>query len=448
MAATATLVGALACQRNSFLAEGFETTVLKCEKTKEDKIFEVQLQDTILFPEGGGQPSDLGELVVDSNDRKVSVFGVERRGLQAIHRVNEFVEPGTSVKVTVDWQRRFDFMQQHTGQHLVSAILDQWELPTLSWCMGGVPTYKNPTPGPTELFNYIEIGRKLTADEISKLSHICHEHITVNPQKVTVVENQKDDEACENDQADINMSKIPDDYDVAKGVVRTIHIGDMDANPCCGTHLTSTAQIGSIFISPNQGAVRGTNSRIYFMCGYRVLKYTTFANALLGQMKSLLSCSEPTIVEKVSYQLESAQKTTKREQYWKKKIATVDASTAFNALKEHGKCYYSQDEFGSLDYLTLVHKEIESKITHSKLRDYVAVISGREKATNSGALIVVSDSADKIASVTSKLQEICPTLKGGGGKKGGKWQGKVVSFKGQIWENLNDYLSENFKKVA
>lgn len=152
-AMTPARVGALACQRNSFLFDGFKTLVVSCEpiKNKKDKIedYEIELQDTILFPEGGGQPSDSGSLkIVEGNGdssliEKISVSHVSRTGLHAKHHVNEYIEPGTTVEVAVDGERRMDYMQQHTGQHLLSAILERnYKVDTVSWSMGGIITKK------------------------------------------------------------------------------------------------------------------------------------------------------------------------------------------------------------------------------------------------------------------------------------------------------------------
>ena len=82
---------------------------------------EVVCKDTVLFPEGGGQNSDRGSI------NSVSVVSVTRRGTEAVHLVVPAVSwlPGTEVKQSLDWARRWDNMQQHSGQHLVSAVLER-----------------------------------------------------------------------------------------------------------------------------------------------------------------------------------------------------------------------------------------------------------------------------------------------------------------------------------
>ena len=82
---------------------------------------EVVCADTVLFPEGGGQNSDRGFI----ND--VPVLSVSRRGTEAVHLVSPAVDwsPGTRVRQRLDWARRWDNMQQHSGQHLLSAVLER-----------------------------------------------------------------------------------------------------------------------------------------------------------------------------------------------------------------------------------------------------------------------------------------------------------------------------------
>ena len=82
---------------------------------------EVICKDTVLFPEGGGQNSDRGTI------NSVAVLSVTRRGTEAVHLVSPAVDwvPGTACSQSLDWARRWDNMQQHSGQHLVSAVLER-----------------------------------------------------------------------------------------------------------------------------------------------------------------------------------------------------------------------------------------------------------------------------------------------------------------------------------
>jgi len=87
--------------------------VLSCEPSRlgETGGYEVVLRDTILFPEGGGQPDDRGEIA------GVEVLRITRRGSTAVHFLPSPLEVGTMVDMEVDWQRRFDHMRQHSGRY-------------------------------------------------------------------------------------------------------------------------------------------------------------------------------------------------------------------------------------------------------------------------------------------------------------------------------------------
>ena len=108
------------CQRNSYLQQ-ITTKVLKCIAVKPTQkssppMWDVMLEDTILFPTGGGQPCDFGEI----GDAKV--VDVQRTKDGVFHRVTEAVTEGQELPVKVDWRRRYDHMQQHSGEILFSCI--------------------------------------------------------------------------------------------------------------------------------------------------------------------------------------------------------------------------------------------------------------------------------------------------------------------------------------
>lgn len=124
------IVGALACQKDSYL-KTFTTRVLSCkpipqepvkkskskgksknlekESTVPNELYEIELEDTILFPEGGGQPSDLGFISIESEiNKKIPVTDVQRRQLRAVHITQEPVTENTRVLLDLNWSKRFD----------------------------------------------------------------------------------------------------------------------------------------------------------------------------------------------------------------------------------------------------------------------------------------------------------------------------------------------------
>lgn len=156
------------------------------------QLWDVVLEDTVLFPEGGGQPWDTGVLTLSAAggaggaERAFAVEGVVRRGLEAVHVVRvpsgcaaAFADlaapgggPGREARVDVDWERRLDHMATHTGQHLLSAVLDRRGLGTLSWAMPPHPSTEPP---------YVELPRGLTWHEAQDVEDECNALIAADP---------------------------------------------------------------------------------------------------------------------------------------------------------------------------------------------------------------------------------------------------------------------------
>lgn len=107
-------VGDLLCQRESY-ALSVEAQVERCEGPSEKGLYRLFLSDTVIFPEGGGQPADRGSLTVEADGRQLQILDAQREGLECVHIVDCPLSAGSLVKVKVDWKRRFDHMQQHSG---------------------------------------------------------------------------------------------------------------------------------------------------------------------------------------------------------------------------------------------------------------------------------------------------------------------------------------------
>jgi misacylated tRNA(Ala) deacylase len=425
------IVGALKCQKDSYL-QTFETEVVSCTeysppetpkqngkaKTKKStdptkfqqnrdsatsKTWLIELADSVLFPEGGGQPTDHGSVTPLSNDSAASIpiTNIQRHGLRCMHFSPAPLEPGTKVKQTVDFTRRWDHMQQHTGQHLLSAVMDGMGLETVGWSMGAAGE-----------MNYVELPRKPSDEEIQTIQQKCNELIREN-MAISV-------ETPEGKGSD----SLPDDYDREKGVVRFIKIGELDYNACCGTHLKQTSHIGLILLH-HTTTVRGTNCKLYFTAGDRAIKMASESiSGLRSIAVSLSSSSAPADVaagvQRLGDQLSEARKKEKR---MLAEIAGFEGSRIKAALEQHDRVFSYRATDG-LDFVNLVMFEIKEAI-----KDKVAVLcSGEVKATGS---IVIVGKPELVESMAATVKEVVSTAKGGG--KGEKWQGKVTEWqKGEI----------------
>lgn len=433
------IVGALACQKNSFL-KTLQTTVVSCKEytpiaTSKDKqnknlkqakpveervLYAVELEDTILFPEGGGQPHDVGFINVQGSER-IPVTQVVRDRLTAVHVTPRPVTVGSKVTLDIDWDRRIDIMQQHTGQHLLSAVLDTYDLETLSWSMG------NP-------INYLEIPRRLEDHEIIKITAKINELIVQN-QSIEVHTPDKDGH-------DIDTSHVPDDYDLSQGILRVVKIGNIDANPCCGTHLTSTGQIQAISLF-HQTNIRGGNSRLHFACGARVASLAQGYHKLLKDVLGVqLSCQIEEVGLKVAELVQNQRKLQSRESSLVKELASMKAAELFDQIRsKKGDTFSVYREDSSAEYLNQVQKELDTLIKANpdsdvKATDYTVIyLNGDYKSGLGGMVKVVGPKADQIQ---ADLKTLLSNIKGGG--RGSTFQGKISKYeKGEV-ENVLNYF--------
>lgn len=442
--ATSKIVGALACQTNSFL-KTLQTTVVSCKdhtpqlsskdkqnknKKKTDEVktssipeFEIELEDTNLFPEGGGQPYDTGSIYLPDK-HEIKVLRVIRNQLTALHITNEPIEPGTLVKLEVDWERRIDFMQQHTGQHLLSSVFDTHGLDTLSWSMG-------------DMINYIELPKKVDKEVVEKVNARVNDLILQNIQiSVTTPDNHG---------GELDLSRIPDDYDTSKGIVRVVKIGDIDANPCCGTHLSSTGQIQAISLLHQQN-VRGGNSRLFFLCGSRVYKYLNKQHGILKEIQgTYLSCQLDEVVDKVGLLNLNYKQSTSRESNLLKELANIEANKIFEDFKKGSKdIAYVYRSDSNPEYLLVFQKEFTTLMNTNKesgvnLTDKftLVLLNGDYKSGLGGMIKVLGPKAE---SLQPEIKNRITNLKGGG--KGISFQGKIPKYEKGELESLLAFLKE------
>ena len=225
---------------------------------KQDDRWIVTLDRTAFYPTSGGQPFDTGTLgearVLDVIDREDGSVG---------HVVDRELEKNSRVRGHVDWVRRFDHMQQHTGQHLLSATFErEVGAKTVSFHLG--------TSAAT-----IDLDKELSADQISRVED------TVN--KVL----WEDREICVTFVTAHEAEKLPLRKDPSRsGDLRIIEIKDYDLSACGGTHVRRTGGIGIIAIAGFERFKGGM--RVEFVCGYRALQaYRGLKNSVAGGVRLL-----------------------------------------------------------------------------------------------------------------------------------------------------------------
>ncbi|KAH7141457.1 threonyl and alanyl tRNA synthetase second additional domain-containing protein [Dactylonectria estremocensis] len=418
------MVGALACQKDSY-RRTMEAKVVSCVKYSPPKVnggpkkkkatsdesvinsdsWLVEFSDSVLFPEGGGQPCDHGSVVPLSppDSKPIPVTRIERQGLKCVYFVGEDLEPGIVVRQDVDFKRRWDHMQQHTGQHLLSAIMDTYDnLDTVGWGMGADGG-----------MNYVDLPRKPSQSEMQAIQDRCNEAIRQN---LSITVTTPDDNSSTSD------------HDPEKGLVRVISIGDIDQNACCGTHLAQTSHISLILLHHTQ-PIHGKNCRLYFSVGDRAIKASAESiNALRSVAQTISSSSDPTeLIASVSRINDTAADLKRRERNLLSEIAKYEGDRVKAILQSRKKAWVCRPS-GTLDFLNMVIFEVRDTAQESGV---VVLAAGEGQA---GGPIVVVGERNLVSEVVKKIQEVMPSVKGGG--KGERWQGKVKEWKKEDLEAI------------
>jgi alanyl-tRNA synthetase len=280
----------------------FAAVVTVCE-TAGDRP-QVLLDQTAFYPTSGGQPFDIGTL----GDAQV-VDVIEREDGEIAHIVDRTLEVGARVSGIVDWPRRFDHMQQHTGQHVLSAAFDRrFNARTESFHLGTTTST-------------IDLGREVAVNEIAaaeeEANRIVWEDRPVAIRFATVEE-----------AASLPLRKEP----VRGGPLRLIDIEDFDLSACGGTHVARTGAIGLIAIAGAEKFRSGT--RVEFLCGGRALvRFRAWRDAFAATQK-YLSVAPSELAAGVE-RLQSDAKTLQRTIRGLQEQLAVHEASALVARGEH-----------------------------------------------------------------------------------------------------------------
>ncbi len=285
----------------------FTARVMHCEVLPPDvnagitgTVWGLILDRTAFYPTSGGQPHDLGK-IGDAN-----VLDVRDEGDEILHLVDR--KPSDpDVNCCVNWPRRFDHMQQHTGQHLLSAMFqERFGLPTISFHLGtDICTIDLRGPEPTPQF--LE-GAERAANQV------IFEDRPVNVRYGTA------------DQ----LSRLGVRKEVNReGILRAIEIEAADLQPCGGTHVKRTGQIGVVLVR-RCTKVR-QDWRVEFVCGGRAERVARHDFELLRQTSEKLSCAPDDLVSAASRALAERDANFKSVRALQQRLAEAEATLAAKA---------------------------------------------------------------------------------------------------------------------
>lgn len=261
----------------------FEATVLACEEVekKDGKVYQVWLDQTLFFPEEGGQSPDMG--TIDG----VEVLDVQIKNEVITHTLAAPLTVGTTVKGVVDWKHRFYNMQQHSGEHIFSGIVHK-------------------------KFGYDNVGFHLS-DSIVTMDF----NGVISPKEITEIEEKVNQAIIENIPVEVSYPSKEElkelDYRSKieiEGQVRIVTIPGYDVCACCAPHVRRTGEIGSLKVMNVQSYKGGV--RVSILCGFRALDAFRQKADIITELMAEFSTSQDAILDNVK-KLKGANQTMKNQ---------------------------------------------------------------------------------------------------------------------------------------
>ncbi|HWY70128.1 MAG TPA: DHHA1 domain-containing protein [Terriglobales bacterium] len=404
---------------DSFLYD-FRASVLDTRELKRDgnqSTWAVKLDRTAFYPTSGGQPFDTGRLTTESKSGVPlevavdDVFEDEEEG-EVWHRVAKVLPPGAKVRGLIDAERRRDHMQQHTGQHLLSAAFVQLlNAKTVSFHLG-------------EEISTIDIDLPTASrDDLVRVERLSNEVIAQD--RAIAVRYATREEA-----AQMGVRKLPE----REGEIRLIDIKDFDLNACGGTHAQSTGQIGGLLIRRTEKVKQGL--RIEFVCGLRATKVARRDFEILSEASALYPCAPGDLPANIGKQREEARVVQKREGKLLEELAELKAAQLIHetANKPAPRVIVQVFEDRDANF---------AKLLAQKLTKSTAGMIALLASAQTPPALVFARSSDLTPDMGSLLRELVTAAGGRGG--GGKdfAQGGVPDK-----EKLRSVLEDATRRVA
>lgn len=359
------------------------------------------LDDTIMYPEGGGQPADHGRL------GEAAIVDVQRVGDEIRHFLDGVVEVGPS-SLRLDWQRRFDHMQQHTAQHLISAVAaDELGWSTTSFHLGSltadieldVPEIDPETRERLEVRVNEEVrrARTITARRVSAQAFralLEEASPSSNPRKP-------------------RTRGLPEGY---AGDVRLVEIAGIDCNTCGGTHLASTAEIETVALLGTEPMRGGT--RLYWLAGGRVRHRLHERETAAAALRRAFETSDAELLEVATGKLDRLGHSQRAIKLLRHQLAQ---ETSLRLTRNPGKLISAHFDDRDAGFLQLVARELTAC---GDPRPAFLTAEG-----DSGAFFVVCAPPTRGLDLRSAAAVVAGILDGRGGGSADMIQGKAGSLR-------------------
>lgn len=338
---------------------------------EEDGDYFVILEETAFYPHGGGQPCDLGCI----ND--IAVLDVFIEGNEIVHKLQRLPETN-HVSCTLNRKRRFDYMQQHSGQHLLSAIcLKLFQANTVSFHLG------------TEDVTIDVDQNSLTQDQLMQIEHEVNKQIYKNRNinSYFISNEQLKDIPL------VKQPKVTED-------IRIVEIEGIEYNACGGTHVSRTGEIGMIKVFKTEKLKAAT--RIHFKCGYRALEDFQVSLKITDTLSDKFNTGRKDILD--------------RFEKWEKEHKQLQSRVT--ELEEQSNAYLEKELLSKVEANVLAHvfpdkplktmQKLAAKIT---VEQHVLVLFA---STAENKVLLVHDGTESIL-CGSFYKEHLPAFNGKGG---------------------------------
>ena len=286
----------------------FASKVVKKEIDKNGQNY-IVLEQTAFYPTGGGQPHDTG---VINGKRVINVEEIEE---ELRHYLEDPLTELEAIEGEIDWDRRFDHMQQHAGQHLLTAVFeDQLGYKTLSFHLG------------KELSTIDLDTQTLSNEEIQKAEELTNQ---------LILENRPIETKWINNQEELASYALRKDLSVSENI-RLVIIPEIDYNGCGGTHPKSTGEIGALKILHIEKQKKLI--RVHFVCGNRVLMQLDQKHEIIQKLSSQLSAPQEQLNEATDRLLQTTKNLEGKIEELETKLVKLEAQELLSKaepVKEH-----------------------------------------------------------------------------------------------------------------
>lgn len=376
---------------NDSYCRSFTAVVSEC--IGNDDVFNVVLDKTAFFPEGGGQGADTGTI------NGVKVLDVQTVGDSIVHKTEKAFEPGETVECELDWDIRFARMQSHSGEHIVSGVIyNMFGYSNVGFHMSA------------DNVMTVDVSGALSSEDIEEIELRANRAIYANG-AITVSYPSK--EELEN--LDFRSKTEHED-------TRLVTIENVDCCACCAPHPARTGEIGLIKIISFCPYKKGT--RIEMIAGITALRDYLMINASNKYMMGLLSASRYSVKDAVEKQYETVQNLKAENKKLSGKLAVSEMT-----VTEINNSAYSISEGMSYDDLRTCSNSLIEK-------NYKICV-----------LLSKADENNYLYVVSSKNEDVRPTVQNLNSTFSGKGGGKPDYAQGRITAPSAEELEEKLKNI-